>query len=117
MLLPDLTAEDLEQMRRAAIDYYPRVGHERAAAFVEELRRDAVMLSDGRPRIGFWNAEIHEGELVLVRTPPLSPLMYYWGLIFEEHDGEWIPQREYNWVDEMEIPDDLLPLIQRSAAR
>lgn len=101
-----LTADDLEEMRRVAIEHYQLEPHEMVDAFLPELRRGAVMFDDGIPRVGLWRAEEHGGRLVLVRTPPLHRLMVFFGLAFEKRAGAWVVVEEYERIDEMLLPDD-----------
>jgi hypothetical protein len=98
------TESDLEGMRKAAIGYYRQGPHEFAGAFVPELERGAIMFDGGVPRVGLWIVEDQGDKVTLVRQPPLSPVMMYFGVVFGRSGDEWVVEREIERTDYM---DDL----------
>jgi hypothetical protein len=101
------TTSDLEEMRRAAIDYYEQRSHEFAHAFVPELRRGEIWLGDGGPRIGLWNVEPRGEGVALVRQPPFSPLMFHYGLVLVKREQGWVGESELRRIERVRNDDTL----------
>lgn len=84
----DLTKEDMEEIRAAAIRYCEEKKLEDWEAYVQELRRGAVFMNEPKgPRVGIWRIEQDDG-LALVRWSAHS-LAYYKILNLAREEGRW----------------------------
>lgn len=84
----DLTQEDMEEIRAAAIRYCEEKKLEDWEAYAQELRRGAIFMNEHEePRVGIWRIEQEDG-LALVRWSVDSPALYAM-LILAREEGRW----------------------------
>jgi len=100
----DLTQEDMEEIRAAAIRYCAEKKLEDWEAYAQELRRGALFMNEHEePRIGIWRIEQEDG-LDLVRWSVDSPALYAM-LILAREEGRWIVTGD-SYREEFLIPAD-----------
>jgi len=86
-----ITVTDLEQIRIAAIEFYTKTNHEFKDLFVGELTKEPAWIDpENVPRIGIWEMENRKGRLALVRHPPFSHYMVYYGLFVKRVSRGWL---------------------------
>jgi hypothetical protein len=88
----ELTREELQEIRAAAIRYYQEKKPEMWEVFVEELQRGALFLKKdlpeiGQPAIGIWRIEQDHG-IALVRWS-IDSMALYPGLQLARQEGRW----------------------------
>jgi hypothetical protein len=59
------------------------------ASFVDELQRGVIMLDKDQARIGIWTYEYGDSQDTLIRQPPISPEMYYFGVYLTKRNNRW----------------------------
>lgn len=100
----DLTKEDMEEIRAAAIRYCEEKKLEDWEAYVQELRRGAIFMNEHEePRVGIWRIEQEDG-LALVRWSVDSPALYAM-LILTREEGRWIVTGD-SYREEFLIPEN-----------
>jgi hypothetical protein len=99
----NLKTGDLEQIRAAAIRFYEASHHEFRTAFVGELKRGVARVDSRTARIGVWVLEEREGKLVLMRQPPPSEVMYYFGLHLQRAEEGWSVEGDFVERDTTDI--------------
>lgn len=80
------TKEDLEGIRRAAMDWYRTKKPEHWDGLVEDLGRAGIFPEDAA--IGLWTCETVWGKLALVRRQP-PPAALFWGVYLARNEGKW----------------------------
>lgn len=98
-----LTTTELEEIRSAVIRYYQERQHEHVSTFVPELARGAIRADSQGARIGIWRLEERDGQTVLVRHPPVSPVMRYFGVVLQKHEGRWMVKDEFQEVERTDV--------------
>jgi hypothetical protein len=99
------TIRDLEEIRSAAISHYEARQDDAAKTFVAELRRGAPDIASDVARIGIWILERKSGELALVRQPPVSREMRYFGLWLERKDGRWRAKDDFQEIEKLQLDE------------
>lgn len=100
----DLTKEDMEEIRAAAIRYCEEKKLEDWEAYVQELRRGAVFMNEPKgPRVGIWRIEQDDG-LALVRWSAHS-LAYSKILNLAREEGRWSMTGD-SYREELLIPEN-----------
>jgi hypothetical protein len=84
-----VTKDDLEKIRIAVVRYFEDKKPEFWRAFVEELRRGAIHFGKDFVGIGVWKYEITEQGAALVRQPPVSSEMHYFGANLVTRNNAW----------------------------
>lgn len=90
-----LTKADLEQIKAAAIQYYEHSNNQFRSAFIAELRRGVIRADKTIARIGIWVIQEREKKLELVRQPPPSEVMYYFGLHLRRLEHGWFIEGDF----------------------
>jgi hypothetical protein len=83
------TKEDLEEIRTAVLKYFEEKKPEFWDVFVAELRRGAIFPDGDYVGVGIWKYEIKDNRIALVRQPPVSPEMIYFGVYLVKENSRW----------------------------
>jgi hypothetical protein len=94
---------NLEEIRRVAIQYYETEKPEFWHAFVQELQRGAIFLDRSPPAIGIWKFQPENNKAVLIRQPPPSPEMLYFGLNLTKQDNKWTVTSDFLERERLDI--------------
>ncbi len=84
-----LRRNDLEEIRNAAIVYFETGKDEFGDAFIAELKRAAIFSDDGAVSIGIWKVRQRGDQADLVRQPPMSSEMHFFGLHLVKRQVGW----------------------------
>jgi hypothetical protein len=95
--------DDLEEIRRVAIGYYESKKPEFWSSFVQELRRGAIFLERSGPAIGIWKYQVTDGRPALIREPPISSQMHYFGLNLSKQDNKWTVIGDFHEREKLDL--------------
>lgn len=85
-----VTIDDLELIRNVTIEFYSASNYTDRDKIVAELKdSNAWVDPDGVARLGIWKMEDRKGRLALVRHPPVSENMIYYGVFLTRTDKAW----------------------------
>lgn len=100
-----ITTNDLEEIRSAAITFLQQTQHEFRTTFIPELERGAIITAPKGVRIGIWVFEQHADRFALIRQPPVSPIMRYFGLILKRKDHRWIVESDFQEIEKLDLQE------------
>jgi hypothetical protein len=98
-----LGRDDLENIRSAAIHYIASSTNDFRDAFVAELERGALFLDEDHTAIGSWAIRSEGDQIVLVRQPPLSSEMLYYGLYLRKTKQQWRVVGDFNEREQLDF--------------
>ncbi len=97
-----LTKNDLETIRSSAIAYFQSTKHEFRDTFIAELKRGAIFLEE-TPSVGIWGVKHRAGKLALVRQPPVSKEMIYFGVYLVKKQGGWVVTGDFEEREQLDF--------------
>jgi hypothetical protein len=99
------TSRDLEDIRSAALKYLRNTQHEFQTTFVPELERGAIVANGKDARIGIWAFEESDGQFLLIRQPPISQTMRYFGLVLKRKQNDWNVESDFQEIEKLDLQD------------
>jgi hypothetical protein len=100
---PKVTADDLEEIRDAVITYYETAKPEFWRSFVAELKRGAINKLNDSLAIGIWQLQSANNGIALVRQPPISPEMHYFGINLAKQNGKWTVLSQFHEKERLDL--------------
>lgn len=101
-MMTEITQNDLEMIRTAAIHYYQNSGHPFRAIFCEELRSGAMLIDETGSEVGNWVFQKRGTRLLLVRDPPVSSEMRYFGIILNKRNDKWTVEGDFQEIEKLQ---------------
>ncbi len=102
-----VTRNDLESIRRVAIDHYQhRSTLDRAPDMAHDLGRVAPFLTGEAtncPCLGMWRLKHERDEWLLEREPPIDTLMFYFGVELKRDGEQWSVVRDFVREERMQL--------------